>query len=314
MMFFLYLSFLMPSRSNVDVVSTRPPPPSLLVSAPQAVYPFILKYLLQSSDTPALRLALQEILLVPVEEPPDQWGDGITTRPGRVRYRIRWNRLERMLEASSRPMTAMLSLEAGSAPETRAEDSLLSNRETLDLIFTYVLSDSGAFLREALIEDILGALDDANLVVMRGLSLLSGGLIPPPASLPDRDRLAIVGTLLGNLRSLAAEQGLSSLLPSSSPNPSGPSPVQSKALADLSRQVLAAYAERQATKGVRGLFHRVERLLHASSDTSASRRRLRRRWLRQSGRDREVPLTASGASGVSERRIIGAGEIRSRAK
>jgi hypothetical protein len=37
----------------------------------------------------------------------------------------------------------------------------------LELMLGYVLSDEGLFLREALIEDILGAIDDANIIVLR---------------------------------------------------------------------------------------------------------------------------------------------------
>ena len=181
-----------------------------------------------------------------------------------------------MLEASSRPVNDLLSPQASATAAAAAAAAtaaatvvgaplseggggggggLINNQETLDLILTYILSDNGAFLREALIEDILGALDDANLVVLRGLSLLTGGLLPPPSAFPDKDRLAVVGTLIGNLKQMATERGLSSLLPSSSSSSATataaagslrrPSPVQAQALADLSRQLLAAYTERQ---------------------------------------------------------------------
>ena len=32
---------------------------------------------------------------MPVEEAPDKWGEDLYTRSGRIRYKIRWNRLER---------------------------------------------------------------------------------------------------------------------------------------------------------------------------------------------------------------------------
>lgn len=189
-----------------------------------------------------------------------------------------------MLEAASRPTSELLNannagsgsgggkssnspmagLGGGIDDEVDAE-LLIQNQEALDLIFTYVLSDEGAFLREALIEDVLGALDDANLVVLRGLSLLSGGLLAPPSNYPDRDRLTVVGSLLQNLTKMATDRGFSS----------GLSNVQSSALIGLSRQVLAAYAERQALKMSRGIFHRIEEAL------KSRRRPMRRKKVQQ---------------------------------
>ena len=173
-----------------------------------------------------------------------------------------------MLEAASRPTSELLNANTAGGGNSKSPaataatgggmmmdddeqvdmDMLIQNQEALDLIFTYVLSDEGAFLRDALIEDVLGALEDANLVVLRGLSLLSGGLLAPPSTYPDRDRLSVVGSLLQNLTKMATDRGFSS----------GLSNVQSTALIGLSRQVLAAYAERQALKVSRGLFHRLE--------------------------------------------------------
>ena len=236
----------------------------------------MVRFLLSSSDTPVLRIALQEILLMPVQEVRDSFGDGnYYSVPGRTRYRIRWSRLERMLEAASRPISELLNSpsddgeEPAGAEAASSSPSALSSGETLDLMLTYVLSENGRFLREALIEDVLGALEDANLVVLRGLSLLTGGLLPPPSAYPDQDRLAVIGQLLSNLRKLALDRGGAALeSPSALVGAAGSgglslSTVQAQALADLARQVLAAYAERQAQSAVRRVFHGVERVIHS---------------------------------------------------
>lgn len=138
--------------------------------------------------------------------------------------------------------------------------------EMLDLMLQYILSDNGAYLREALIEDILGALEDANLVVLRGLSLLSGGLIPPPDAYPDADRVAVITQLLRNLQKMAVDRGEKALESPSALVGTGGRPlsaVQVQALAQLSRMVLATAVERQSQRTLRRVFHGVERVLHS---------------------------------------------------
>jgi hypothetical protein len=248
----------------------------------RAVYPLVIRFLLTSAETPVLRIALQELLLVPVETP-DAFGE--YTFSGRTRYRIRWSRLERMLEAARRPVSDLLnggdgpvagaaSSLASSLDSSSASSSALSSGETLDLMLQYVLSDNGAYLREALIEDILGALEDANLVVLRGLSLLSGGILPPPTAYPDQERMAVILQLLRKLavdRGGAALESPSGLLAASGARGRPLSAVQAQALAQLARAVLAAYAERQTQAAVRRVFHGVERALHSQQRPPARR-------------------------------------------
>lgn len=242
----------------------------------KAVYPLVVRFLLRSSGTPVLRIALEEILLMPVQDPPDTFGDYTSSR--RTRYRIRWSRLERFLRAASKPTSELLnpgdeqaaaaasaSASASGSGDGEPLDATLDG-EMLDLMLQYILSDNGAYLREALIEDILGALEDANLVVLRGLSLLSGGLIPPPDAYPDADRVAVITQLLRNLQKIAVDRGEKALESPSALVGTGGRPlsaVQVQALAQLSRMVLATAVERQSQRTLRRVFHGVERVLHS---------------------------------------------------
>ena len=203
---------------------------------------------------------------MPVQEPPDTFGDYTSAR--RPRFRIRWSRLERFLRAAAKPTSELLNPgdeQAASSSDDGPLDATLDG-EMLDLMLQYILSDNGAYLREALIEDILGALDDANLVVLRSLSLLSGGLLPPPEAYPDQDRVAVMTQLLRNLQKLALDRGERALeSPSALVGNTGGalSPLQIQALAQLSRMVLATAVERQSQRALRRVFHGVERAVHS---------------------------------------------------
>lgn len=231
------------------------------------MYPLVVRFLLRSSGTPVLRIALEEILLMPVQEPPDTFGDYTSAR--RPRYRIRWSRLERFLRAAAKPTSELLNPgddQAASSSDGEGPLDATLDGETLDLMLQYILSDNGAYLREALIEDILGAMDDANLVVLRSLSLLSGGLLPPPVAYPDQDRVAVMTQLLRNLQQLALDRGERALeSPSALVGATGGalSPLQIQALAQLSRMVLATAVERQSQRALRRVFHGVERAVHS---------------------------------------------------
>jgi len=47
------------------------------------------------------------------------------------------------------------------------EASSINSSKTIDLILSYVVSNEGEWLREALVEDIIGVIEDANVVVLR---------------------------------------------------------------------------------------------------------------------------------------------------
>lgn len=106
----------------------------------------------------------------------------------------------------------------------------------------------------------------------RGLSALSGGLIPPPTGQPDEDRLNAASKLLQALRKISQEPSSGS---SSSSLQAGIrlSSVQSQALVQISRQVLAIYMERRAINLSRSLFRNIEEAIRAANTPPPKRTR-----------------------------------------
>jgi len=213
-----YYSLVVRSLTILEGIALTHDPQFKIVAA---AYPFVARRFL-SGDSPALRDALQEVLVHPV------------TR------RLRWSRLASLLGATTRgyggvtPAADGDPVVASPAPgvpiEEEEEDAFADDAAAgtaggvtpagvagssggggggggasamarlspgaINRVTTFILSDKGEFLRDALALEVADAVDTAALTAAGAASLASGGLLPPPAERPDPERLASATALL----------------------------------------------------------------------------------------------------------------------
>ena len=96
--------------------------------------------------------------------------------------------------------------DAAAAAEERVELS----QELVLKVLDFLLSPSGSFIREPLVNEVVDTIDDLGLTAVSVLSLLSDGIIPKPREPPDRERVIQAIDLLASLTE--SEQGTSTVV------------------------------------------------------------------------------------------------------
>uniref|UniRef100_A0A7S3EJ14 Protein kinase domain-containing protein n=4 Tax=Rhodosorus marinus TaxID=101924 RepID=A0A7S3EJ14_9RHOD len=134
-------------------------------------FPYVSKRILMDAD-PEMRKRLREALVDPTTQ------------------RIRWHRLRRIVQEGQSRNDSVSSLAKGGNRRILDESSLVEK------VAQYVLSEDGEFLRDALVEDLVDAVDSAQLALQDSASNFSRGLIPKPIDEPDRQLLAQLQKLL----------------------------------------------------------------------------------------------------------------------
>lgn len=262
-----YYSLVVRSLTILEGIALTHDPEFKIVAA---AYPFVATRFL-SGESPALRDALQEVLVHPV------------TR------RLRWSRLASLLGATTRgyggvtpsgvggsggtvaaePVAVVEeeeedafaddvrgppvggvpgtpSVGAAGAPPTGGGLSSLGrlSPSAVNRVTTFILSSRGEFLRDALALEVADAVDTAALTAASAASLASGGLLPQPVERPDPERLAATSALLSAV-SAAAGSGRPGGAPGSGAGAGGAATPASRSVA----AVLGAVQTRAAAGG-----------------------------------------------------------------
>eukprot|EP00189_Rhodosorus_marinus_P007908 CAMPEP_0184754744 /NCGR_PEP_ID=MMETSP0315-20130426/44783_1 /TAXON_ID=101924 /ORGANISM="Rhodosorus marinus, Strain UTEX LB 2760" /LENGTH=788 /DNA_ID=CAMNT_0027234179 /DNA_START=513 /DNA_END=2879 /DNA_ORIENTATION=- len=134
-------------------------------------FPYVSKRILMDTD-PEMRRRLREALVDPTTQ------------------RIRWHRLKTIIKEGQSRNESVSALAKGGNRRDPDESSIVEK------IAQYVLSADGEFLRDALVEDLVDAVDSAQLALQDSASTFSRGLLPKPIDEPDRQLLAQVQKLL----------------------------------------------------------------------------------------------------------------------
>mmetsp|Transcript_39752 Transcript_39752/g.158164 ORF Transcript_39752/g.158164 Transcript_39752/m.158164 type:complete len:313 (+) Transcript_39752:1302-2240(+) len=116
-------------------------------------FPYVSKRILMDAD-PEMRKRLREALVDPTTQ------------------RIRWHRLRRIVQEGQSRNDSVSSLAKGGNRRILDESSLVEK------VAQYVLSEDGEFLRDALVEDLVDAVDSAQLALQDSASNFSRGEYP----------------------------------------------------------------------------------------------------------------------------------------
>lgn len=156
----------------------------------RGAYPFVAALLLNNPSREIQGL-LQSVMLTPAG-------------------RIRWEKLEQFISISSNADAAMGGdFSALKAAQSRSDliNTYAGNTDRVDLsldvalqILSFLLSDSGRFLREPLLDEVVETIDALGLTAASLAAYLSNGLLPRPQTKPNRETIE---RFLGLLRKLA---------------------------------------------------------------------------------------------------------------
>ena len=156
----------------------------------RGAYPFIAKQVL---DNPSIEMQalLRSVMVTPAG-------------------RIRWDKLEQFISISSNADAAMGGdFSALKAAQSRSDliKTYSGSMERVDLsldvalqILSFLLSESGRFLREPLLDEVVETIDALGLTAASLAAYLSNGLVPRPQTPPNRETIE---RFLGLLRKLA---------------------------------------------------------------------------------------------------------------
>lgn len=141
-------------------------------------YPYVVKRIL-TDDSPVFRQALEDVLI------------------DRENGRLRWNRLNSLLKTRS----SSVQDENGQKALTEQGDTLsgVSDR-ALTRVLDFILSERGAFLRQALFFELTDTADAMQLALLKRISDATRGAIPPPRDSVDLDRVESAISLAQALR------------------------------------------------------------------------------------------------------------------
>eukprot|EP00190_Bangiopsis_sp_CCMP1999_P007598 CAMPEP_0198726334 /NCGR_PEP_ID=MMETSP1475-20131203/3415_1 /TAXON_ID= ORGANISM="Unidentified sp., Strain CCMP1999" /NCGR_SAMPLE_ID=MMETSP1475 /ASSEMBLY_ACC=CAM_ASM_001111 /LENGTH=735 /DNA_ID=CAMNT_0044488241 /DNA_START=152 /DNA_END=2356 /DNA_ORIENTATION=- len=206
-------------------------------------FPYVSQRILTDTD-PELRKRLREVLIDP--------------NTGR----LRWNRLRNIIrEGEGRPGEHHGTHLYGE-PSSPSDDSIVEK------MVEYLMSEEGAFLRDALVEDVVDTVDSAQLAVLDNLSNLTRGILPKPLDQPNRELLGNVGTLLnaiaGELRRTNRRSPTRQIQNAASASVNGAGSVFLNAssirneASRAARVVLGGLLERNSRRAIRSMLSIVE--------------------------------------------------------
>mmetsp|Transcript_27763 Transcript_27763/g.36392 ORF Transcript_27763/g.36392 Transcript_27763/m.36392 type:complete len:773 (+) Transcript_27763:38-2356(+) len=234
-----------------------------------AGYPFIVRQFL-SSPAPELEDALRQVVLLDTSSTAVA---GQQLRGRSDRSRINWSRLKSLLKTASSSKGGGSSKSEKGKPSTSTSEKLgelAQDDQLVGSLVSFLLSDRGVFLRDALVEDAVDVIEDVGFALQRAVSLGVNNGPDPPRGGADRERITLAASLLQKLVRDKVTTGSSPFKLDEAGwrlqvGQKGGFQSQSQqdiqeTLELLSRQILASFVERRMLESARLFFQRLENI------------------------------------------------------